>query len=296
FCLDAAEMNDTAEVVRSIQTPSRALLSMLPCFLFLYVNAVMLFALLRKPLLLESSRYILFGHLLFTDSLQLLVSMLLYIFAVTMIKMSSYVCIIFTLIAGVTVKMSPLNLAVMSLERYVAICFPLRYINIATTRTTGVAIAVMWSMASLDSFTQLFLFVSSTNTSFTTHCTRQSVFKLHIYTTLNRSFTVMYFVLVSMIIIYSYIAIMVSVKTSSANVCHVDKAHRTVLLHLLQLCLCLTSTLFNMINSSGLWNIDPATAIHVQYALFLGLIMFPKCLSPLLYGLRDNHFRHVLKD
>ncbi|XP_072301771.1 odorant receptor 131-2-like [Eucyclogobius newberryi] len=289
-------MNDTAEVVLPRLTPARALLSMLPCFLFLYVNAVMFFALLRKPLFLESSRYILFGHLLFTDSLQLLMSMLLYVFAVTMTKMSCYVCIIFTLIANVTVKMSPLNLAVMSLERYVAICFPLRYVVIATTRTTGVAIAVMWSMASFDSFTQLFLFIRFTNTSFTTHCTKQALFKLEIYMTLNRSFTLMYFVLVSMIIIYSYIAIMVIVKTSAANVSHADKAHTTVLLHLLQLCLCLTSTLFNMVNSSGLWNIDTATAIHVQYALFLGLIVFPKCLSPLLYGLKDNNFRNVFKD
>lgn len=289
-------MNDTTKAEQSFQTPARAVLSMLPCFLFLYVNAVMLFTLLRKPLFLESSRYILFGHLLLTDSMQLLVSMILYIFAVTMVKMMSYVCIIFVVTAAITVKMSPLNLAVMSLERYVAICFPLRHADIATTRTTGFAIAVMWTMASVDSFTQLFFFVSCANTSFTTPCTRQSVFRLTIYTTLNRSFTIMYFLLVSVIIIYTYIAIMVTVKTSSANVRNANKAHKTVLLHLLQLCLCLTSALFNMINSSGLWSIDPATAIHIQYALFLGLIIFPKCLSPLLYGLRDNTFRHVFKD
>ncbi|XP_070773779.1 odorant receptor 131-2-like [Enoplosus armatus] len=292
-------MNDTREVTQEMlfQTPVKALLSMLPCFLFLYVNSVMLFALLRKPLLLESSRYILFGHLLLTDSLQLLVTMLLYIFAVTMVRMISYVCIIVTLVAAITVKMSPLNLAVMSLERYVAICFPLRHADIATARRTVVAIAVMWTVASLDSFTQLFLFVSLENTSFTLprFCTRNSVFRLQIYSTLNKAFTILYFVLVSIIIIYTYIAIMITVKSASSNIRNATKAHRTVLLHLLQLCLCLTSTLFNMINSSSLWNINPAMAIHIQYALFLGLIIFPKCLSPLIYGLRDHTFRHVFK-
>ncbi|XP_056253931.1 odorant receptor 131-2-like [Seriola aureovittata] len=292
-------MNDTREVTQTVsyQTPVKALLSMLPCLFFLYVNGVMLFALLRKPLLLESSRYILFGHLLFTDSLQLLVTMLLYIFAVTMVRMISYVCIIVTMLAAITVKMSPLNLAVMSLERYVAICFPLRHADITTTRTTGMAIAVMWTVASLESFTQLFLFVSIEKTSFTVSrfCTRNNIFRLQIYTTLNRAFTIMHFLLVSMIIIYTYIAIMITVKTASSHIRNASKAHRTVLLHLFQLCMCLTSTMFNMINTYGMWNINPAMAIHIQYALFLSLIIFPKCLSPLIYGLRDHTFRHVFK-
>ncbi|CAJ1064206.1 odorant receptor 131-2-like [Xyrichtys novacula] len=99
------------------QVSLKAFISVLPCLLFLYVNIVMLFALLRKPLLLESSRYILFGHLLITDSLQLFIIMLMYIFAVTRIRMVSHACVFLTLLTAITVKMSPVNLAVMSLER-----------------------------------------------------------------------------------------------------------------------------------------------------------------------------------
>ncbi|XP_042287735.1 odorant receptor 131-2-like [Thunnus maccoyii] len=292
-------MNNTTEVtqVMLFQTPIKALLSMLPCLLFLYVNAVMLFALLRKPLLLESSRYILFGHLLFIDSLQLLVTMLLYLFAVTMVRMISYVCVTVTLLAVVTVKMSPINLAVMSLERYVAICFPLRHTDITTNRTTGIAITVMWILASLDSLTQFFLFISLENTGFTlqSFCTKNDVFRLKIYSTVYNAFTAIYFVLVSLIIIYTYIAIMIVVKSASANVRKAIKACKTVLLHLLQLCLCLTSTLFNMIISNNMLNINTAMAVNIQYALFVSLIVFPKCLSPLIYGLRDDTLRHVFR-
>lgn len=289
-------MNDThISQELPLQTSVSALLLMLPCLLFLYVNSVMAFALLRKPLLLESSRYILFGHLLFTDSLQLVVSMLLYIFAVTMVRIISYICFIFTLLAATTVKMSPLNLAVMSLERYVAICFPLRHANISTVRSTGIAIAVMWTVASLDSFMQLILFVSLENRNYTTLmiCTRSSVLRPQLYIILYRSFTIMYFVLVSIIIIYTYAAIMITARSASSCVRNASKAHKTVLLHLLQLCLCLTSALFNMINSSGLLNVNAAMAIHIQYILFICLIIFPKCLSPLLYGLRDQPFRRA---
>ncbi|XP_060912382.1 odorant receptor 131-2-like [Labrus mixtus] len=291
-------MNDSSEgtQVMPFQTTAKALLSTLPCLLFLYVNLVMLYALLKTPLLLESSRYVLFGHLLFTESLQLFLSMFMYIFAVTMVTMINHVCIIIIMLASITLKMSPLNLAVMSLERYIAVCFPLRHADIATTRRTGIAIAVMWTVGSFDSFTQLFLFVSLENTSIPMQrfCYRNSVFRLQIYSTLNKAFTIVYFVLVSTIIIYTYIAIMITVKSASSNVRDASKAHKTVLLHLIQLCLCLTSSLFSTISDQS--NIHPAMVVHVRYALFVGLIIFPKCLSPLIYGLRDNTFRYVFKN
>ncbi|XP_041657992.1 odorant receptor 131-2-like [Cheilinus undulatus] len=292
-------MNASSEVTQGmlLHTPVKVLISVLPCMLFLYVNFVMLFALLRKPLLLESSRYVLFGHLLLTDSLQLFCAMLMYIFAVAVVRMVSYVCVIIVVFASITVKMSPLNLAVMSLERYVAICFPLRHADIATTRRTGVAIAVMWTVGSFDSFIQLFLFVSLENTTVTMQkfCYRDSVFRLHIFSTLNMIFTIVLFVLVSIVIIYTYIAIMVTLKSASSNARNASKAHKTILLHMIQLGLYLTSILFNTINSSSQWYIPSNIAVHVQYALFVSLMIFPKFLSPLIYGLRDTTFKHIFR-
>lgn len=294
---EATVMNDT-EVPRTMQTQTsiRALLCILPCFFFFYMNSVMMFALLKKPFLLESPRYILFGHLLFTDTLQLLLTMLLYLFALTMVRVITAVCIIVTQLGAITVKVSPLNLAVMSLERYIAICFPLRHTTIVTCRRTGIAIIVMWTVASLDSFTQVFLFVNLENASFTTQrtCDRSTVYRQQVYVTLTRVFTYGNFVLVSVIIIYTYVAIIITAKSAS-SVSKANKSHKTVLLHLLQLCLCLVSTIFNMINSSNLLNLNSTVAVHIEYILFLCLILFPKCLSPLIYGLRDQTFRHAFK-
>ncbi|XP_062262551.1 odorant receptor 131-2-like [Platichthys flesus] len=283
-------MNDTTEVTQL--KPLKAVISMLPCLFFLCLNGVMLFALLRKPLLLESPRYILFAHLLLSDSLQLVITMLLYIAAATMFKMINYVCVIITTIANIAIKISPLNLAVMSLERYVAVCFPLRHVNIATTRRTGSAIAVIWIVASLDSVTHVLVWVSHQNKDFTVPslCYRNSVVMTKT-STLMMSFTIIYFVLVGMVIIYTYIAIMITVKSASSCNGNPSKAQRTVLLHLLQFCLCLSSTLFGMMNR--LLIINRKVDINVQYGLFLGLIIFPKCLSPLIYGLRDHTFRHI---
>ncbi|KAM9846390.1 odorant receptor 131-2-like [Aulostomus maculatus] len=289
-------MNNTTEVTQMF-TPARAVLSILPCLFILYVNGVMLFTFLRKPHFLEASHYILFGHLLLADSLQLVVVMMLYFFAVTFARMFTYVCVIVTLLGGITVRVSPLNLAAMSLEKYIAICFPLRYADIAVPRTTGIAIAVMWTMASIDSLIQFFLFVSLENRGSAPlkHCSKKIIFTFKIYSTVNTAFTTLIFVVVSNIIIYTYICIIVAVRAATTNVSEASKASKTVLLHLLQLCLYATSTLFNMINTSDLWKMSHVMAINFQYALFLCLIIFPKCLSPLIYGLRDRTFRQVFK-
>uniref|UniRef100_A0A3Q3X1B3 G-protein coupled receptors family 1 profile domain-containing protein n=1 Tax=Mola mola TaxID=94237 RepID=A0A3Q3X1B3_MOLML len=229
-------------------TPLQVLLSMVPCLLFLYVNSVLLYALLRKPLLLESPCYILFGHLLFIDSLHLVLTMLLYLFAVIKVTMISYFCVIIMLVSATAVEMSP-------------------HADSVTTRRTRVAIAFIWTVGSLDSFTQFFMFVSLQNTSFTVpkFCSRNGVFQQQIYSFIKNGFIIVNFILVSIIIVYTYIAIMITVWSASSHPCNAYKASRTVLLHLLQLCLCLTSTLFNMINPNRTWNINHALAMHIQY-------------------------------
>lgn len=275
----------------------KALLSVLPCLFFLYINAVMMVALFQKPQLLESCRYILFGHLLLTESLQLLLSVLLYLFALTKTPMLSYICISVILFASLTLTMSPLNLAVMSLERYIAICCPLKHVHIVTSRTTGVAIAFIWTAGSLESLTIWVLFISLNNTSFIVprFCNRGNLFPLPLFSSINNGFTITYFVIVSMVIIYTYVAILVIVKSASSLSHNATKAGKTVLLHLIQLCLCLVSTLFDVINYNSKWNIQHVVANHIQYTIFISLIIFPKCLSPLIYGLRDQTLRQILQ-
>lgn len=275
----------------------KALLSVLPCLFFFYINAVMMVALFQKPQLLESCRYVLFGHLLLTESLQLLSSVLLYLFALTKTAMLSYICISILLFSSLPLTMSPLNLALMSLERYFAICCPLKHVHIVTTRTMGVAIAFIWTTGSLESLTHWVLFFSLNNTNFIVprFCNRGNLFPLPIFSSIHDAFTIAYFVIVSVVIIYTYVAILVIVKSASSHSQNATKAGKTVLLHLIQLCLCLISTLFDLINYNSKSNMQQVVANHIQYTIFITLIIFPKCLSPLIYGLRDQALRQILQ-
>lgn len=53
-------------------------------------------------------------------------------------------CVIFAILGLVLTRASPLSLAVMSLERNVTICFPLRHTLLVNSINTGCAIAMLW--------------------------------------------------------------------------------------------------------------------------------------------------------
>lgn len=63
------------------------------------------------------------GNLLFADTILLVTSQLLYILAVAGLFVIRYICVVIVLVAIFTSAVSPLNLSVMSLERYVCLYF-----------------------------------------------------------------------------------------------------------------------------------------------------------------------------
>ncbi|CAL8267120.1 unnamed protein product [Merluccius merluccius] len=275
--------------------PVKAVLLMAPCLVCLYVNGVMLFALSSKSAFLESSRYLLFGHLLLSDSLHLVACVLLYMIAVAKVRLTSSLCMFVLMMAEAIAAASPLTLAVMSLERYVAICLPLRHAQISTQRRTGATIAVLWCVAMVDPYVEVLYYMALGNRIVTlqTFCSR-NMLAGRVSTQLNTAFTGLYFLLVGAAITYTYICILLAARSATAT-SRASKAHRTVLLHMLQLCLCLTSTMYNMMNSTASMNASRQMGYQIQYSLVLCFIIFPRFLNPLIYGLRDNAFRAVFK-
>ncbi|XP_036379725.1 odorant receptor 131-2-like [Megalops cyprinoides] len=290
---------DTNLTVQQVKNgvPFKAVLSMTPCFFFLYANLVMLVTLRSKAIFQETSRYILLTNMLFLDSINLLVSFLLYIFAVVRVNLGGFVCLAIVVSSDITSSTSPLNLALMSLERYVAICFPLRHAEITTSRRTGVAIGIIWVLGSLNSLTDILVFVITGSTFDTRwgYCTRSLVFHLEVHAVLNKTFSGIYFTSVGVIIIYTYFGIVVAARSAASDKMSANKARKTVLLHLIQLGLYLASFSYDSIIIAAYQYLDRLSALNIQYVAFLGLVIFPRCLSPLVYGLRDQTIRPVFK-
>uniref|UniRef100_UPI003AB070A4 odorant receptor 131-2-like n=1 Tax=Centroberyx gerrardi TaxID=166262 RepID=UPI003AB070A4 len=273
-------------------------LSVSPCLIFLYINSIMLFTLRSKPVFTETPRYILLFSLLFADTVQLALGQLLYILATARVYMVHYVCLIIIMVTALTTDISPLNLAVMSLERYVAVCFPLRHASIVTIRSTIAVIAAIWAVCLVNILLRLLMLLFLDATPFhrfmQDFCVKNALFHLKIFHDFEKGFMCMVFVSVGTVIVCSYIGVIVTARSASSDKASASKARKTVLLHLIQLGLTLASTLHTTIFTALHGRVDRVTIVRIHYVLFFCLFCSPRCLSCLIYGLRDQTIRPVL--
>ncbi|XP_066501369.1 odorant receptor 131-2-like [Hoplias malabaricus] len=265
----------------------------------IYVNCIMLFALRSKPVFKVSPRYILFAHMLYNDSIHLSLATLLYVLVLAFIKLAKAVCSLIMFLSTTTFLNAPLNLALMSLERYVAICYPLRHAEIATQEKTYIAIVLIWFLGSVCILSDIILAAVEDPNFFYLQmfCSREQIFikpwQLLVYIAYN----VLYFVSVTVIIVFTYIRILITARSVSSKKDSAKKAHRTVLLHLIQLGLCLSSFIYGSIERA-LYTLTSNNIVlftNLRYLNFLIVLILPRCLSPLIYGLRDEAVSPLFK-
>ncbi|KAM9451145.1 odorant receptor 131-2-like [Clarias gariepinus] len=253
----------------------------------------MIYTLWSKPVFKDTPRYILFNHMLINDSVQLLVTSLLYILGFAYLKVVMYACAFLVFVSSTTFNNAPLNLALMSLERYVAISFPLRHAEIATQRRIYIAIGIIWFMG-LMQFTIDLLYVVATDPKFLTSqifCTRERTFIRQWQLDVFQGFNIFYFVLVSMIMLLTYVRILITTRSISSKKDSAFKAHRTIGLHLIQLGLCLISFFSSLIERATAMTGSSSLFVDLRYLNYVFLVVLPRCLSPLIYGLRDEALR-----
>ncbi|XP_036379721.1 odorant receptor 131-2-like [Megalops cyprinoides] len=256
----------------------------------------MLVALRSKVVFRETSRYILFAHMLFNDTLHLVISMFLYLCNSMYVGMVRIVCGVIILISTSTFTNAPLNLAVMSLERYIAICFPLRHSELSTSSRTHLAMAFIWVLGSANVLIDVFALFFTEPSFFLSPrlCTLEQVIANNWQKSKGTGLNVALFVLVGIILLYTYVAIMMRAHSASTDRASAQRAMKTVMLHAFQLCLSLMSFLYVLFE--GLMAmLPPAIFIQLRYVNFFVVLLLPRCLSSLIYGLRDEGFRPVFK-
>ncbi|XP_052443378.1 odorant receptor 131-2-like [Carassius gibelio] len=271
---------------------TKTAVAVLTSLFFCFINCVMLFALKSKRIFQETPRYILFGHMLMNDSVLLLVTTIMYTVALCFLPIPKSICTLLVFISHCTFRNAPLTLALMSLERYVAICFPLRHCNIATPKRTGIAIGIIWFLSSIN-FVIDIIFVLVFDPSYLASvifCTLEKLFLFKWQLDKYQAFDVLYFVSVAVIIIFTYISIMITARSVSSDKDSAKKALKTVLLHLIQLGLCLTSFLYTIIERTlyMMTGSNSSLFINLRYLNYLIVLILPRCLSPLIYGMRDE--------
>ncbi|XP_028450404.1 odorant receptor 131-2-like [Perca flavescens] len=266
---------------------------------FFYINCVLLFTLRSKPVFCETSRFILLFNLLFADTFQQIPSLLLYILSCFNRKIPFDACGFLVLLCLVTDSISPLTLAVMSVERYVAVCLPLRHATIFTVRSTGMAIAMVWALSFIHILIRVFMLVHVfTIIPFNPHmnnfCSKESLFFAPIFNDFEKVYASTLFVSVGLAIIGSYIGVALVATSASTDKASARNVLQTLLLHLIQLCLVLTSIMYSAIITPIVRTMTRLTILRIYNVCFVFLSILPRCLSALIYGLRDQTIRRVL--
>ena len=266
--------------------------------IFLYVNCVMIFTFFKKEAFRNNVRYILFAHILFCDSLLLILTNILLLLSHFRIMILVRLCLCFYMLTSTLKFSTPLTLMAMSLERYVAICIPLRHAEISTPSKAIRCIPIIHALSSIQLIIIISIFLYTIPLSFFTTDRRCSVqlFIVHKWQGYLRSaISQLYFLVMSSVIVFTYVKIMIAAKLASMdNKKSASKGLRTVALHGIQLLLCLIELWCPFIETAIL-ETDYELFRILRYFNYITFILAPRCLSPLVYGLRDEQFFLVLK-
>nr|XP_020444277.1 olfactory receptor 52I2-like [Monopterus albus] len=186
----------------------------------------------------------------------------------------------------------------MTLERYVAICMPLQHAELCNTCRTIHCILIIHILSSVPCVVILSTFFALAPLSFYSQyrvCLGETVIFHSWQNHLRSAISQFYFLIMCIIIAFSYVKIMkVARAASGENKNSTWKGLRTVALHAVQLLLCLIQLWCPFIEAALLQS-DFMLYLNVRLFNYVAFYLAPRCLSPLIYGLRDEKFFLALK-
>ncbi|KAM3616897.1 uncharacterized protein V6R79_025697 [Siganus canaliculatus] len=133
--------------------------------IFISINLLLTVNFFRNESFHTSARYILFAVTLLSDNFILLMSDLLLVLSYFKIAIQVWLCVIISLVVLLDFLVTPVTLTVMTLERYVAICMPLRHAQLCSPRNTVYCILIIHGLSSAPYAFVLFAFFASASLS-----------------------------------------------------------------------------------------------------------------------------------
>ncbi|XP_008284655.1 olfactory receptor 52E8-like [Stegastes partitus] len=262
------------------------------CISINYINGTLLHTFRKHQILNSNPRYILFIHLVINDMMQLALSTLLHVVSYALFKIAMPFCVIILTIAVATTQNTPLNLAGMAVECYIAVCMPLRHGQICSVKKTYILIGLIWVASAFYVLPDLFFLLATEPLELfqsKVFCARDYVFR---GTTKKRDVShIVCLVLVWLTLFYTYFRILFAAKGASTDM---KKARNTILLHGFQLLLCMLSYVRPMLEQ-GLIYLMPKQLLSIRFTFYVIVQILPRFVSPIVYGLRDQTFRRYVR-
>ncbi|XP_016367706.1 olfactory receptor 4K1-like [Sinocyclocheilus rhinocerous] len=261
------------------------------------VNGMFVFTFFKSSVFYNDPRYILYIHMVINDMLLVFFSVSLVVMAYAWPKVPLPFCVSLLIISSTTHKNTPLTLAGMAVERYIAICKPLHHHQICTVRRTYILISLIWGVGVLPGLADLILLsivrplsvfstsglCSTTNVYSTPYHEEQSKITHGIYTSV-----------VWVILVFTYCRVLIAARRASTDKYSAKKAQSTILLHGIQLLLSMMSNITPVIDKIY-GNLVPDDRKKVTIPNYFLTNLLPRLLTPLIYGVRDKLFYNHMK-
>ncbi|XP_003451940.2 odorant receptor 131-2-like [Oreochromis niloticus] len=264
------------------------------CISINYINVALIQTFCKHQIFYMNPRYILFFHLVLNDMIQVTLTVILFVSSYIFFQINVSVCCVLILLALFATENTPLNLACMAVECYIAICIPLRHVQICTVKRTLMLIGLIWMTSMLSVLPDLFISLATIPLGFfksRVFCLRETVFQNpHIIKKRDITYIV-YLVIVWFIIFFTYFKVLFTAKTASQDA---TKARNTIILHGFQVLLCM-SIYAEPLLRQVLQQWFPKNYSDSLFACYILFQILPRAISPIVYGVRDKTYRKYLK-
>nr|XP_046241088.1 odorant receptor 131-2-like [Scatophagus argus] len=290
-----AGRNVTALVYRDSFTTAviKNVITVVFCFCINYINSTLVHIFNKHQVFNMNPRYILYIHLVINDIIQLTMFSLLQVLSYIVFTLNVSLCIVMLMTAIFATLNNPLTLAVMAVECYIAICFPLRHSQICTVKKTYIVIGLIWVISTLSVLPHLFITLATESLAFfhsRTFCLRENVFRKPYLSEMRNTYNTVFLVIVWITLFYTYFRILFTAQAAAADA---KKARNTVLLHGFQLLLCMLTFVYHLL-LEGLTYLFPEEVLAIRFTVAVFVHILPRLVSPVVYGLRDKTFRQYL--
>uniref|UniRef100_A0A8C1L1B6 Olfactory receptor 4K2-like n=1 Tax=Cyprinus carpio TaxID=7962 RepID=A0A8C1L1B6_CYPCA len=298
FCLANTKMNSTNLIVDSYEEALAKNIVIVSLGLIInFINGMLLVTFFSNPMFSRDSRYILYIHLVINDMLMICISVTLYVLTYASYFVNASLCYTLVFLGTATFMVTPLNLAGMAIERFIAICKPLHHSQTCTPRRTHIFICLIWVIGAIPSLADILILLSAQPMSLfrsTVLCYTFSLFPSKQHKDRITASQVICMSLVWIILIYTYCRVLFTarkaVSKGSAN-----KARSTILLHGVQLLLCMLSYITPVMDMFVI-PFFPVDRTKITFFNYLMTNIMPRLLSPLIYGVRDQKFLKQMKE
>ncbi|XP_051534748.1 odorant receptor 131-2-like [Myxocyprinus asiaticus] len=263
---------------------------------FIYLIFVMLLIFSRKQTFRTETRYILFGHSLLVDLMFLFLTDFVVLLSYNVVLIPLRFCIPVCMLMETVTSCAPLTIGAMCLERYVAICMPLRHNAISTSRRALIVILLIWILSSISPFVDMFILVSTASHEYLTqltHCHYEIMLPERIRRFARGLLYIMGMVFILIIEVFCYVMIFLAARAAYSDKKSASKGQRTISLHIIQLFLCTAEVMCPYIEAVVM-QYDIQLYLTVRFFNFLAFSITSRAVSPLVYGFRDEKFYAAL--